>query len=317
MEDQTTDGTGVSPGAAPPRYVTEFLGYLRAERGASPRTVDAYAGDLAQFFSFIGLAVPKGGDAITLEGIDHVLIRAFLADLGRRRMSKPSIARKLATLRSFFRYCCRMGALQANPARLVASPKLPHRLAPHLTVDETFRLLRAPTGEDARARRDRAILELFYGAGLRLSELTHVSLADLDLAEKRVKVLGKGRKERIVPIGRYAVEALQAYLEKRGELGRRTGSGGSAFFLNARGGPLSTRGVALIVLTHLTESGLVGKITPHGLRHSFATHLLEAGADLTAIQELLGHARLSTTQRYTHVAFDKLAAVYDKAHPRA
>ncbi|MEK7220798.1 MAG: tyrosine recombinase XerC, partial [candidate division NC10 bacterium] len=255
-----------------------------------------------------------------------------LARLHGARLAKASVARKLATLRSFFRFLCRQGRLSANPAKLVQGPRLPVRTTPHLSVDEVFQLLAAPAspavansekaGREAEAlrARDRAILEVFYGSGLRIGELVGLNLPDMDLQEGLVRVRGKGRKERIVPTGQKAREALRAYLEVRGVLCPRSAGGPrdtEALFLNHRGGRITTRGVSQIVLRHLLASGLGKKITPHGLRHSFATHLLDAGADLRAIQELLGHARLSTTQRYTHVGLDKVLEVYDRAHPRA
>jgi len=319
-----------------------FLSYLQAERDASPHTLKNYASDLQQFRAFLrknGLARAKPvlsavegpvaseverGDtwqqAIDLAEIDVLTIRAFIADLHANGIARSSIARKLATLRSFFRYLCREAVVQANPAKLVSTPKLPTRLPPHLSVDEVDRLLAAPAGHDARGARDRAILELFYASGIRLSELIGLDMPHLDLREGLVKVKGKGNRERIVPIGSKAIAALRRYLDRRGELipaSKRGRLAPQALFLNRLGGRLSTRSVARILLTYLKRSGLGPKITPHGLRHSYATHLLEAGADLRAIQELLGHSRLSTTQRYTHVNLDHLMAVYDKAHPRA
>jgi len=264
------------------------------------------------------------GDAwqqgIDLAEIDVLTVRAFIADLHANGIARSSIARKLATLRSFFRYLCREAVVQANPAKLVSTPKLPTRLPPHLSVDEVDRLLAAPAGHDAGGTRDRGILELFYASGIRLSELIGLDVPHLDLREGLVKVKGKGNRERIVPIGSKAIAALRRYLDRRGELipaSKRGRLAPQALFLNRLGGRLSTRSVARILLTYLKRSGLGPKITPHGLRHSYATHLLEAGADLRAIQELLGHSRLSTTQRYTHVNLDHLMAVYDKAHPRA
>lgn len=327
-----------------------FLSYLQAERASSPHTLKNYASDLQQFRAFLrknGFARAKPvvspvepcaesrrsgpvaseverGDtwqqAIDLAEIDVLTVRAFIADLHANGIARSSIARKLATLRSFFRYLCREAVVQANPAKLVSTPKLPTRLPPHLSVDEVDRLLAAPAGHDARGARDRAILELFYASGIRLSELIGLDVPHLDLREGLVKVKGKGNRERIVPIGSKAIAALRRYLDRRGELipaSKRGRLAPQALFLNRLGGRLSTRSVARILLTYLKRSGLGPKITPHGLRHSYATHLLEAGADLRAIQELLGHSRLSTTQRYTHVNLDHLMAVYDKAHPRA
>jgi len=311
--------------------IEEYLTYLKAERDASAHTLRNYRVDLTQFLAYL-LERAGGGGSPSPGTVDHLVIRGFLARLHGARLSKASMARKLATLRSFFRFLCRQGHLSANPAKLVQGPRLPVRTTPHLSVDEVFQLLASP-GSAARAdasqarnmaeslcARDRAILELFYAAGLRIGELVGLDLPDVDLGEGLARVRGKGRKERIVPVGQKAREALRAYLDVRGEFHPRAATGprdSGALFLNRRGGRLTARGVSGIVLKHLMTSGLGRKITPHGLRHSFATHLLDAGADLRAIQELLGHARLSTTQRYTHVGLDKVLEVYDRAHPRA
>jgi len=314
--------------------VEEFLDYLRAERDASTHTLRNYRGDLTQFLTYLEeRAGGSGGAGCPSPAlVDHLAVRGFLARLHGHGLAKSSLSRKLATLRSFFRFLCRQGHLASNPAALIQGPRLPVRTAPHLSVDEVFQLLAAPKARhrDAAASgrrnaetqvwRDRAILELFYASGLRIGELVGVNLADLDLAEGLVRVRGKGRKERIVPMGRQARLALQAYLDVRSELCPAGASGvqnSDAVFLNHRGGRITVRSVSRIVLKHLLVSGLGKKITPHGLRHSFATHLLDAGADLRTIQELLGHARLSTTQRYTHVGLDKVLEVYDRAHPRA
>jgi integrase/recombinase XerC len=311
-----------------------YLSYLQGERAASPHTLKNYAIDLQQFRAFLrGRKLPRSkpvvsgverGDAwqreIDPDEIDQLTVRAFIADLHGRGIARSSIARKLATLRSFFRYLCREGIVQANPAKLVPTPKLPKRLPAHLSVDEVDRLLASPGRQDVQSARDRAILELFYASGIRLSELVGLDLHNLDLREGLVKVKGKGNKERIVPVGSKAKMALKGYLDRRKELIPTSGQGPlgpPAVFLNRRGGRLSARSVGRILLKYLQRSGLGPKITPHGLRHSYATHLLEAGADLRAIQELLGHASLSTTQRYTHLNLDHLMEVYDKAHPRA
>jgi integrase/recombinase XerC len=310
--------------------VEEYLTYLRAERDASVHTLRNYRVDLEQFLSFLRERTP-GEPLPGPAGIDHLIIRGFLARLAGARLARASVARKLAALRSLFRFLARQGRVAANPATLVRAPRLPIRTARHLSVDETFQLLAAPEKAGAgRAKgaatgleplllaRDRALLELCYASGLRVGELTGLNLPDLALAEGLVRVRGKGRKERIVPVGGEACRALTAYLAVRGGL---LGKGGESseipLFLNHRGGRLTPRSVGRILLRHLQASGLGKKITPHGLRHSFATHLLSGGADLRAIQELLGHARLGTTQRYTHVGLDQVLAVYDRAHPRA
>jgi integrase/recombinase XerC len=311
--------------------IEEYIQHLRAERDASAHTVRNYRADLAQFLAYLCERQGDGPDP-TPACVDQLVVRGFLARLHGEKLARSSVARKLAALRSFFRFLCRRGVLPANPAELVQAPRLPVRTTPHLSVDEAFQLMAAPGARlavpeprrrrDAEllARRDRAILELFYASGLRIGELTGLNLADLDSGGGLVRVRGKGRKERIVPVGRTALAALRTYLDVREILqggGRNPEVGVAALFLNARGGRLSARGVSQIVLRHLMASGLGKKVTTHGLRHSFATHLLNAGADLRAIQELLGHARLSTTQRYTHVGLDKIMEIYDRAHPRA
>jgi len=309
--------------------IEAYLGHLRGERDASAHTLRNYQVDLTQFLAYLRER-PGGGPDPSPATVDELAIRGFLARLHGEKLARSSVARKLAALRSFFRFLCRRGALAVNPAELVRAPRLPIRTTPHLSVDEAFQLLAAPAGRltapaarlrkdtEALVRRDRAILELFYASGLRIGELTGLDLGQVDLQQGLVRVRGKGRKERIVPVGRAALEALRSYLEIRGGL-RRAGDTGHAapLFLNVQGGRLSARGVSQVVLRHLVASGLGKKITTHGLRHSFATHLLNAGADLRVIQELLGHARLSTTQRYTHVGLDKVMEIYDRAHPRA
>jgi integrase/recombinase XerC len=311
--------------------IDEYLTYLRAERDASAHTLRNYRVDLEQFLAYLHECGVSGGSPRP-EAVDHLAIRGFLARLHGAHLAKSSAARKLATLRSFFRFLCRRGRLRANPAKLVQAPRLPVRTTPHLSVDEMVQLLTRSSGmaagdgsagtkgAGALRARDRAILEVFYAAGLRIGELVGLDLPDVDLHEGLARIRGKGRKERIVPVGRPARDSLRAYLDLRDGLqpGKANGpKDAEAIFLNRRGGRITTRSVSRIVLKYLIASGLGKKITPHGLRHSFATHLLNAGADLRAIQELLGHARLQTTQRYTHVGLDKVLEVYDRAHPRA
>ena len=327
-------GSGSRPDPPTPTApgVAAFLEHLRVERNASPRTLAAYRADLAQFAAHLVSTGPTGAALQTAEPARReagppaaeqslreagpLEVRSFVAALHRAGQQRTSIARKLATLRSFYRFCCREGEREANPAAAVATPRLPRRLTPHLTVDEAFALLDAPAGDAPLDRRNRAILELFYGAGIRLAELVGLDLGDLDLAQGLARVLGKGRKERIVPMGDKAAAALRAYLAVRSRLEARDRPH-EALFLNHRGGRLGARGVAFVLGRCVARSGLGKRISPHTLRHSFATHLLQAGADLRAIQELLGHARLGTTQRYTHVDVQHLMAVYDKTHPRA
>lgn len=297
-------------------HVADFLTALGSEEGASPHTIRNYTIDLGQFLAYLepeGRGRDGGAD---LSRIDEVVVRGFVAWLHGRGLARASIARKLAAVRSLFRYLWRQGLVEANPAQAVPSPKLFKRLAAHLSVDEAEQLLEAVRGEGVRTLRDRALFELCYASGSRVGELVGLDVEDLDLDGGLVKVRGKGKKERIVPMGSKAVRALRAYLARRGELAPK-GDPPPALFLNARGGRLTARAVEQLLVKYLVRSGLGKKITPHGLRHSFATHLLDGGADLRVIQELLGHSRLSTTQRYTHVSLDRLAEVYDRAHPRA
>lgn len=285
--------------------VGSFLEYLGVERGASPHTLRSYAADLTEFTRF--LADERIGG---LPDADTRAVRAYVARLHQRRLSKATIARKLAAVRSCFRFLARRGALPANPARQVRSPRLGRRLPSFLPVDEATVLLNAPPEPSAAGARDRALLELLYASGLRVAEGCGLDLDDLDEARRTVRVVGKGDKERVVPVGETALEALAAHLAMRG---RRRGP----LFLNARGGRLTPRSALRIVRARARQAGIDQRVTPHTLRHSFATHMLGAGADLRLIQELLGHSRLSTTQRYTHVSPEHLMRVYDRAHPRA
>jgi integrase/recombinase XerC len=276
-----------------------FLRYLEAEKHASPHTVKSYRTDLQEFRLFAAEAVGE---------VDARDVRAFLAQLHTRGLDPASVARKLAAVRSWFRFLRRRGVVGRNPAQHIRSPRLPRKLVSFLPIDETVALMdaRHPRG----GVRDTAIIELLYASGLRVSELVGLDLRDVDLAELTVRVLGKGRKERIVPFGGAAARALRDCLAVRG-------SADGAVFLNRRGGRLTVRSVHTIVRRQARAAGIVRRVSPHTLRHTFATHLLDSGADLRMIQELLGHGRLSTTQRYTHVGSDQLMRIYDAAHPRA
>jgi len=283
----------------------EFLRYLDFQRGASRHTLRGYATDLAEFRGFL-----------TREGIgdladaDARAVRAWLAWLHERKLAKSSIARKLATVRSCFRYLARIGVVEFNPARQVRSPRLPKRLPSFLPKDESKGLLDAETERSVAALRDHALLEHLYATGLRVAECCGLDLDDVDRRRGAVRVMGKGGKERVVPAGDAAIEALGAWLSVRGE-------GSGALFTNLRGGRLGTRSVHRIVKHRARAVGIDRRVTPHTLRHTFATHMLGEGADLRLIQELLGHSRLTTTQRYTHVSPEHLMKVYDSAHPRA
>jgi integrase/recombinase XerC len=304
-----------------------FLEYLRLNRNASAHTVRAYESDLTQWLTWVGAARRRPAAALTPADLDAAAVRGFLGDLYRRGVSAASAARKLAAVRSFVRYLCREGRLDVDPTAGVRGPKPRRPLPAHLDAHEMPRLLEAPDLTTPIGRRDRAILELFYASGLRLSELVGLDLEDVNLPARMVRVTGKGGKPRLVPFNRPAAAALRAYLAERDAWTRGAARDGPAargarrardpLFLNYRGGRLSTRSVDRIVRRYVRLSGTRAGISPHALRHSFATHLLERGADLRTIQELLGHARLSTTERYTHVNAAQLLQSYRKAHPRA
>ncbi|GBD97781.1 MAG TPA: tyrosine recombinase XerC [Nitrospirae bacterium] len=284
------------------KYIEQFMDFLKVEQGVSPHTLRAYAKDLSELSDFLKKK-PKE--------IDNLDIRSLLASLHHKKLKKSSISRKLATIRSFFKYLHREGYVKKNPAKLVSSPKVPKTLPKFLSIDEIFLLMETPRGETFKPARDKAIMELLYSSGLRVSELTSLDISDLDIKESLIRVKGKGRKERIVPIGSKAMEAIQNYLPERISLRKKS----PALFLNNRGGRLTQRSVRRILVQYSRMISLKGNLSPHTLRHTFATHLLHEGADLRSIQELLGHSSLSTTQKYTHVDIGYLTEVYDKAHP--
>jgi integrase/recombinase XerC len=314
-------------------HLKSFLEHLRLNENASPHTVRAYDSDLTQYLAFLGTHLGRRVPDLTAADLDHLTARAFLGDLYRRGNAKASAARKLSAMRAFGRYLRREGIVEGDPASLVGTPKREQRIPAHLAVEEMSKLLETPDVSTPLGRRDRAILELFYASGLRLSELVGLDLEDVNLSGRVVRVLGKGRKERIVPFNQSAAEAIRAWLadregfrqapveagDTRRSIGRRASSRRprEPLFLNYQGGRLSSRSVDKLVRRYVAACSARFGISPHALRHSFATHLLQAGADLRAIQELLGHARLSTTQRYTHVNAAQLLDVYRKAHPKA
>jgi integrase/recombinase XerC len=285
-----------------------FLRHLDRERNASAHTIRAYGDDIRRFTEHLRREIgrePRPAD------VDTLLIRGYLAELHRQGLGKSTAARKLASLRTFFRYLCREGVLASNPARALVSPRLEKRVPLHLQEDQARALLEVP-GDTLAARRARAILELLYGTGVRCAELVGLDRADVDLEERVIRVLGKGRKERVVPFGRPAQESIRTYLEARAAVART-----EAFLVNARGQRLTDRYVRMTIARRVRQVALDRRISPHKLRHSFATHLLSRGADLRAIQELLGHSSLSTTQRYTHVNLSHIVDIYRKTHPRA
>jgi integrase/recombinase XerC len=298
--------------------IQQYAGKLRNERNVSPHTLRNYLSDLSQFCQFLlekALCLRADG-SVDVSRIDVYVMRAYLASLTKSR-KKSSVGRKIAALRGFFRYLVATDRIEKDPLLLIYSPKQEKPLPAFLSVDDAFQLLggiKIKTGLDVR---DLAVLEVFYSTGIRVSELVGLNWADIDTHLGIVRVVGKGSKERIVPIGKVAVEALEKYSHELRKKWNLHCKGQTAVFLNNRGERITTRSVARIVEKHLRRAGIAIKMGPHGLRHSFATHLLNSGADLRVIQELLGHASLSTTQRYTHLNLDQLTAVYDKAHPRA
>jgi integrase/recombinase XerC len=311
-------GTGMSGTLAD--WISRYLSYLQYQRNASEHTLRNYASDLRQFLDYL-THNPEGTERPepALGQIDNLTIREFLGRLHQRGNRKSSTSRRLASIRSFLKFLSMEGAIASNPAKLVASPRLEKRLPDFLALDTVSALVEAPDETTPGGKRDRAILELLYAAGIRASELVGLDLGDLDLEEQLIRVVGKGRKERIVPFGRRAAEALAAYLQARRELAGHVvpASGGEAVFLNVRGGRLTARSLGNIVNKHVSRLAQRLKVHPHTLRHTFATHMLNAGADLRSIQEMLGHESLSTTQKYTHVSTEQLVRVYQSAHPRA
>ena len=284
------------------RYIEKYIRYLEVEKDYSRHTILNYSKDLSEFKAFLGERA--------LETVDYLALRKFLSVLRERNLKSRSVSRKLSCLRSFFRFLNREGLLKSDPAKAVSNPKLEKHLPKFLTEEEITRLIESPDMAKLSGLRDRAILETFYSTGMRISELVGLNLEDIDFFSGVVKVRGKGKKERLAPIGEKALAALRDYTRKRKD-------NPQAVFLNKNTKRLTDRGVRLILDKYIRLAALREDISPHSLRHSFATHLLNRGADLRSVQELLGHANLSTTQIYTHVTMDKLKGVYDKAHPRA
>ncbi len=315
-------------------HLKEFLRFLALNRNVSPHTVRAYDSDLSQFIGHVAAAADVKRRELTPDALDRSAIRAFLAHLHAEGQSRSTAARKLAAIRTFVRYLRREGIVDSDPGSLIATPKREVRMPAHLSEDEMSRMLDAPDDEQPLGRRDHAILELFYASGLRLSELAGLDLEDVNLSGRMVRVLGKGGKQRLVPFNTASATTIRAWLQDRELLVRngvadvrvpgsrardqRSASRGrrEPLFVNFRGGRLSVRSIDRLVRRYAVVTERDG-VSPHALRHSFATHLLQRGADLRTIQELLGHARLGTTQRYTHVNAAQLLAVYKKAHPRA
>ena len=287
------------------RYIDKFINYLKVEKNASGHTLKNYSIDLNSFFLFL--------DGKDIAEVDHLTLRRFLAQLRSKAYSKRTIARKLASLRSLFKFLYREGHIRSNPITSISSPKLDKKLPKFLDVGQVTRLILKPDTATIAGLRDRAILETLYSTGIRVSELVGLDIQDIDFISGVVKVFGKGSRERMVPIGEEALGAIRRYNDKKDKREKAR----DAVFLNNRGGRLTDRSVRRMLDKYIHACAIEEKISPHSLRHSFATHLLDRGADLRSVQELLGHMNLSTTQIYTHVTMDRLKAVYDKAHPRA
>ena len=305
------------------RLIHRFLEHIQGERQLSPQTLRAYEHDLVTFHEFLSRDfLGKEPEAVRPQDVDALAVRSFLAALTRQGLGKRSQGRALSAVRSLFRFACLEGVMPANPAQGVKTPKVPKTLPRHLRPGEVEDLIEAPAGDEPLQRRDRAILELLYAAGLRVSELVGLDWKDIDLPARVLRVMGKGSKERMVPFGRPAADALRRWLEVwedvRDPMTEGEGEGeGDPVFLNRAGGRLTDRSVRRVIDRWVDVAAVARGVHPHTLRHTFATHLLENGADLRAIQELLGHSSLSTTQKYTHLEVDRLLSVYRDAHPRA
>ncbi|HEX4948259.1 MAG TPA: tyrosine recombinase XerC [Blastocatellia bacterium] len=302
-------------------YIDDFLKHLKYERNLSEHTLRNYESDMEQFYDFIAPANSEGERRVVdIHALDNLTIREYMASLYEKKKKKSSIHRKVACLRTFFRFLCREGVLEKNPAMLVSSPRVERNLPNHLSIEQMIKFIETPETDTVLGKRDRAILELLYASGVRVSELVGLNLTDIDFNNQTLRVKGKGRKERMVPFGSHAKAALEAYLGVRGELlveADPDERDPNAVFMNYQGTRITTRSVGRMLDKYCKQCAEIHHVSPHALRHSFATHLLDAGADLRTIQELLGHARLTTTQQYTHVSTDKLMEVYDKAHPKA
>jgi integrase/recombinase XerC len=309
MNQTAARGKGSTPGTVVSRAVADFLRHLR-ERNASAHTIKAYTGDLAEFSACAGTRDWKA--------IDHIVIRGFLSRLYEKGLSKASVARSLAAVRSLYRWLAQEGAVEQNPAKLVATPKLPKKLPRVPTIEEINSMLDGQMPDTAAfPARDRLMLELLYGCGIRNSELTGINVDDIRLSADAILIRGKGKKERYVPLGETAKHALGAYLPARKKILEEAHRNTAALLLNQRCGRLTTRSVGRIIKKIAVAKGLSPDVHPHTLRHAFGTHMLEEGADLRAIQELLGHERLTTTQRYTQLSMKHVLQVYDQTHPRA
>jgi len=294
-------------------YVSQFIDYLKIERNCSPHTIDNYNRDLMDFMKYLS---DEFGNLPSIESIDHLMIRSYLANQQGRQLARTTIVRRLSSLRSFFKYLYKRGYLETDPTSAVSSPKIQRKLPDYLEISEIEALLSIPDKNDIIGLRDRAILELLYSTGMRVSEMLALDLSDIDHSSAIVKVRGKGKKERIIPIGSYAMSALNDYLKIRDKL--KVKRSNQALFVSERGNRIpDSKSINRRISKYAKSAGIKKNVTAHTLRHTFATHLLNAGADLRSVQELLGHEKLATTQIYTHVSAERLKEVYEKAHPRA
>lgn len=295
-------------------YINKYLAHIEHERNFSPQTLRAYRNDLQQYLSFL-----NAEGCASFGDVTRLLLRKFLAFQKKHHYSKTTIARKFVSIRSFCKFLCREGVLEFNPVESIRTPKLSKSLPGFMSISETEALLNTPDGNTLPGVRDSAMMEALYSTGMRVSELAGLDVSDVDFSGCVVKVKGKGKKERLLPIGNHALHAIQTYLDKRNADAslRIAGRNSKALFLNNRGGRLTERSIGRMLEKYVKKAGMNLKISPHTFRHSFATHLLDRGADLRSVQELLGHANLSTTQIYTHITTERLKEVYKKAHPRA
>lgn len=298
--------------------IKDFSMHMEIERNLSSYTRRSYLSDLRQFYIYLKENKANEDEKIPVSSIDYILVRGFIHFLHRSKVKKVTITRKLAAIRAFFKYLLREGLINVSPATLIHAPSTEKHIPKVLSVDEMLTLLDVQCADTPLQRRNQAMIALFYSAGIRLGELSGLNMQDIDYAQEMIKIRGKGRKERIVPVGMNAITSIKCYLEKRHELLKcRECNEEIALFINNRGQRLTTRSVARVLDAMVLKSGIGRKISPHALRHSFATHMMDAGADLRAIQELLGHESLSTTQKYTSVSISRLMQVYDRAHPKA
>lgn len=300
------------------KFIAYFIEYIKSEKGYSPHTIRNYESDIKQFSDFVADKRGLKNHYSEIGLIDYMMIREYVGGLFYK-CRRSTIARKLSALKSFFRYLELRGLSQKNPAAEIGTPKLEKHIPVYLSVDEIFVLLNQPDSKKELGLRDLAVIELLYSSGIRVSELVFLDIEKLDFESRLVKVFGKGGKERIIPVGKKAVAVVVDYLKNTEKIRKRKGYGtrNGPLFLNYRGERISARSINRIIKKHSRDSGLMTDISPHSIRHTFATHLLDGGADLRSIQEFLGHVSLSTTQKYTHVSIDRLMEVYDKSHPRS